>query len=141
MKACTLWVCQVRVESLSGKNNTHTHSLAHSLTQSHVIQRLNVAFVTSPHLDCLYYTQIKIILGSVITSQIKPKPFVVDSILNVLRHGLQTWLDNHFSSCTYTMDTFPKHLTQWALQTHTSAYQLTFGAKCTTTTKTQLMLP
>src|SRR4029434_1370965 len=24
----------------------------------------------------------------------------------------------------------------WTLQTHTSAYQLTFGAKCTTTTKT-----
>ena len=48
---------------------------------------------------------------------------------------------NHFSSCTYTMDTFPKHLTQWALQTHTSAYQLTFGAKCTTTTTPQSILP
>src|SRR4029434_10159115 len=31
---------------------------------------------------------------------------------------------------------FPKLFTQWALQTHTSAYQLTFGAKCTNTTNT-----
>src|SRR4029434_6623549 len=55
-----------------------------------------------------------------------------------------TWFtvfSNHFSSCTYTMDTFPKHLTQWALQTHTSAYQLTFGVKCTTTTTPQPILP
>src|SRR4029434_6525528 len=52
-----------------------------------------------------------------------------------------TVFSNHFSSCTYTMDTFPKHITQWALQTHTSAYQLTFGAKCTTTTTPQSILP
>src|SRR4029434_488083 len=50
-----------------------------------------------------------------------------------------TIFSNHFSSCTYTMDTFPKHLTQWDLQTHPSAHQLTVGAKCTTTTKTQLI--
>src|SRR4029434_4317639 len=52
-----------------------------------------------------------------------------------------TFFSNHFSSCTYTMDTFPKHLTQWPLQTHTSAYQLTFGAKCNTTTTPQSILP
>src|SRR4029434_5587348 len=52
-----------------------------------------------------------------------------------------TVFSNHFSSCTYTMDTFPKHFTQWALQTHTSANPLTFGAKCTTTIKTLYTSP
>ena len=49
---------------------------------------------------------------------------------------LQFFFSNHFHSCLNTMNTFPKRFTQWTLQTHTSAYQLTFGAKCTTTTKT-----
>src|SRR4029434_3287025 len=42
----------------------------------------------------------------------------------------------HTHTQTHTQYTFSKVFTQWALQTHTSAYQLTFGAKCTKTTKT-----
>ena len=36
---------------------------------------------------------------------------------------------NHLHTCFNTMYTFSKLFTQWALQTHTSAYQLTFGEK------------